>query len=130
MYTNVKINPKLKKVMGSAIFKALEDVPVATVEMRESLNKFEKSFPMFKGLNRTSPEFEALLDEFVIMLQDAVSYEDHEQLPDDFIDNYQFNLDALSFGYIVQNDFWKMTGEGAFTCDDKLKLVDGGNDNA
>lgn len=130
MYTNVKINPKLKEVLGRGIVAALAPVPVATVELRDSLNTFDEALHMFKGLDRESQEFKALLEDYVVMLQDAVSYEDHETLPDDFLDNYKFNANALNFGITLQKSFWETTGEGSFTCDDKLTVVDGGKTDA
>lgn len=135
MYTNVKANPAYREVLSKMIRNAYTSILAA--EDRETDDKIMEDFPMLANVKIDSEEFNEVIDGFVKMMEDAVAYEDHETLPDDFIDNYQYGHGAMYLGLVAMQVFENQTGDAAFTCDEEqafvrpsLKVLNGGKSDA
>lgn len=132
MYTNIKANPKYRTAVLKLVKDAFTSIQLA--EKRETHNEIMKDFSTLVGVDPNSDEFEKVIDQFITMMEDAVSYEDHETLPDDFSDRYPFGKTALGLGLVIMDAIEEGSGEPAFTREEfkkqNLNVIEGGKSDA
>lgn len=116
MLTNVKLNHKYAITLKVLIEKAFTDIRLA--ENRDTENKIMEDFPMLKDVPINSEEYNKVIDKFLQMVTDSFAYEEEDQFPEDFVEQYGFNINTLQFALMVGQVFEDQNPEFVITSDE------------
>jgi len=116
MLTNVKLNDKYAITLKVLIEKAFTDIRLA--EDRDTENKIMEDFAMLNGVSINSEEYNKVIDRFLEMVKASFAFEEKDEFPEDFVEQYGFTIGGLQFALMVGQVFEDQNKEFVITSDE------------
>ncbi len=116
MLTNVKLNDKYAITLKVLIEKAFTDIRLA--EDRDTEDKIMEDFAMLNGVPINSDEYNKVIDRFLEMVKDSFAFEEEDEFPEDFVEQYGFTIGGLQFALMVGQVFEDQNKEFVITSDE------------